>query len=136
MRYRFDEQLELLNSELISMGSLCEEAISADRSVLSLSTTRISPESPLDFIYSLACSMQNAIFSSSFKHGKRIVSSDIRDHRLSIGGFNEFQNDETYRHNRGSLGSISEKVMDVGMIVQNQEPDIRNQADYHKQRNI
>ena len=29
MRYRFDEQLELLNSELISMGSLCEEAISA-----------------------------------------------------------------------------------------------------------
>ena len=29
MRYRFDEQLELLNQELITMGSLCEEAISA-----------------------------------------------------------------------------------------------------------
>ena len=29
MRYRFDEQLELLNQELIKMGSLCEEAISA-----------------------------------------------------------------------------------------------------------
>lgn len=29
MRYRFDEQLELLNQELIMMGSLCEEAISA-----------------------------------------------------------------------------------------------------------
>ena len=28
MRYRFDEQLELLNNELIAMGSLCEEAIS------------------------------------------------------------------------------------------------------------
>ncbi len=29
MRYRFDEQLEMLNSELITMGSLCEDAISA-----------------------------------------------------------------------------------------------------------
>jgi phosphate transport system protein len=29
MRNHFDEQLELLNSELISMGALCEEAISA-----------------------------------------------------------------------------------------------------------
>ena len=29
MRNRFDEQLELLNLELIKMGALCEDAISA-----------------------------------------------------------------------------------------------------------
>ena len=29
MRNRFNEQLELLNVELIKMGALCEEAISA-----------------------------------------------------------------------------------------------------------
>ena len=29
MRNRFDEQLEKMNSELIIMGALCEEAISA-----------------------------------------------------------------------------------------------------------
>ena len=29
MRLKFDEQLELLNNEMITMGALCEEAISA-----------------------------------------------------------------------------------------------------------
>lgn len=29
MRSKFDEQLELLNVELIKMGSLCEDAISS-----------------------------------------------------------------------------------------------------------
>jgi phosphate transport system protein len=35
MRSRFDEQLNLLNKELITMGALCEEAISLDLKALS-----------------------------------------------------------------------------------------------------
>lgn len=35
MRIRFDEQLELLNLELIQMGALCEDAISASMRALS-----------------------------------------------------------------------------------------------------
>jgi phosphate transport system protein len=35
MRSRFDEQLSLLNKELITMGALCEEAISLDLKALS-----------------------------------------------------------------------------------------------------
>ena len=35
MRIRFTEQLELLNVELIKMGALCEQAISAAAKALS-----------------------------------------------------------------------------------------------------
>ncbi len=34
MRSRFDEQLELLNKELISIGALCENAISISAKAL------------------------------------------------------------------------------------------------------
>ncbi len=34
MRFRFDEQLDLLNKELITMGALCENAIAMSAKAL------------------------------------------------------------------------------------------------------
>lgn len=49
MRSKFDEQLELLNSELISMGALCEEAIAlAVKAVLTGDVEMLSRVSPLE----------------------------------------------------------------------------------------
>ncbi len=49
MRSRFDEQLDLLNSEMIRMGALCEEVISLAAAALTEGSTEIAARvAPLD----------------------------------------------------------------------------------------
>ena len=48
MRSRFDEQLMQLNTELIQMGALCEDAISTAIYSLMEGDTLISNSSPAD----------------------------------------------------------------------------------------
>lgn len=46
MRSKFDEQLELLNTELIQMGALCESAIAMAAKTLSNGNTELAGKVP------------------------------------------------------------------------------------------
>ena len=46
MRRRFDEQLDLLNKELITMGALCEKAIAMSAKALTEGNSALAKEVP------------------------------------------------------------------------------------------